>query len=58
MTRLYNHTRYPDALLRSVLTFAARCAGVNDDVPVKVTYCRHLKGAGMAAAEATLEVTP
>lgn len=48
MVRLYNHTRYDDGVLRSVLNFAARAAGVDGDVPVKVTYCRHLRGGGMA----------
>ena len=43
MTRIYNHTRYPDALLREILNFSARCAKVSGDVPVKVTYSLHLQ---------------
>jgi len=49
MIRLYNHTRYSDSLLREIFNFAARCAGVSGDVPVKINYCRRrLCGAGYA----------
>ena len=49
MIRLYNHTVYPDRILKDCLTFAARVAGVQGDVPVKVTECvRSVHGSGMA----------
>lgn len=48
MTRLYNHTRYDDAVLRDVLNWAVRAVGVKGDVPVKVNYCIHLRGSGVA----------
>jgi len=49
MTRLYNHTRYDDALLKDILNFAARANDIKGDVPVKLTYTRHrIHGAGMA----------
>jgi len=48
MTRLYNHTKYPDQILKDILNFAARCAGVEGDVPVKITHCTHLRGGGEA----------
>lgn len=48
MVRLYNHTRYSDAVLRDVLNWAARVAGVQGDVPVKLTYCTHIRGCGTA----------
>jgi hypothetical protein len=48
MIRLYNHTSYPDAQIRDILTFAARAVGVKGDVPVRVTRGRRL----MSGAEA------
>lgn len=46
--RLYNHTRYNDAVIRMVLNFAVRMAGTKDDVPVKVTYSWTIRGSGHA----------
>jgi hypothetical protein len=48
MIRLYNHTSYPDAQIKDILTFAARAVGVKGDVPVRVTRGRRL----MSGAEA------
>jgi hypothetical protein len=48
MTRLYNHTRYPDQALKDVLNFAAQVAGVKGDVPVKVTRARSLQPGALA----------
>lgn len=48
MTRLYNHTKYDDALLREIFNFAARANDIKGDVPVKLTHCTTLRGGGLA----------
>lgn len=46
--RLYNHTCWPDDSLKPILNWAARVAGVRDDVPVKVTHSDKLRPGAVA----------
>ena len=46
--KLFNHTRYPDAPIKTVLTTAARLIGVRGDVAVKVTVSKLIRPDGYA----------